>query len=62
MRIPWKEGFSTQIIKTYICINLDNILVSTGKTVDEEAKQTKMLNLSVMPWLKQKITTYLKAI
>ena len=38
MKIPWEEGFSPKTIKTYnICINLDNILVSIGKTVYEEA-------------------------
>ena len=36
--MPRKKGFSPKIIKTcVICINLDNILVSIGKTVNDEA-------------------------
>ena len=44
-----KEEFLPKIIKTYICINFDNILVSTVTTVDDKGNEAKMLNLSVIP-------------
>ena len=37
--MPWKEGFysESEIYNIFVCIKIDNILVSIGKTVNEEA-------------------------
>ena len=45
-----------------ICINLNNVLLAIVKIVDEGANNSKMLNLAITSWQKQKIATYLEAV